>query len=98
LLTTMEKKQFEAIAASLNSIDRKLDVLISLQKRSLPKPVISKEERKVFELCDKKHTNAEIATATNKTKTNVNFILSRLRDKGLIQSIDIEGKTVYEKL
>ena len=94
----MEKKQFETIANSLASIDRKLDILISIQKRALPQPIITKEEKKVFELCDKKHTNAEIATATTKTKTNVNFILSSLRDKGLIQSVDIDGKTVYEKI
>ena len=94
----MEKKQFEAIDASLNDINRKLDVLINLQKRALPKPTITKEEKKVFELCDKKHTTAEIASATNKTKNNANFILCSLRDKGLIQSIDIDGKTVYEKV
>jgi hypothetical protein len=94
----MEKKQFETIANSLESIDKKLDILISLQKRTLPKPKFGKEEKKVFNLCDKKHTSVEIASTISKTRNNVHFILSQLRDKGLIQSVRTEGKTVYEKI
>jgi hypothetical protein len=94
----MEKKQLNAIAASLKSIDEKLDILISLQKRALPKPKIGREENKVLQLCDRKHTMADIATATNKTKNNVNFFLSRLRDKGVIRSTEVQGDTVYERI
>jgi DNA-binding transcriptional ArsR family regulator len=43
-------------------------------------------------------TVEEIAKGTEKTENNVNVILSRLRDKGLIKSVDIKGRTVYEKI
>jgi len=76
----MEKKQFDSLAASLNSINEKLDILINLQKQTLPKPNIGGEEKKVLQFCDKKHTNADIVTLTHKTKTNVDSILSHLRD------------------
>ena len=33
-----------------------------------------------------------------KTENNVNVILSRLRDKGLIKSVDVKGRTVYERI
>jgi len=94
----MEEKQFETLAASLKSIDEKLDILINLQKRALPKPKITKEEKKVLQLCDKKHTVTDIASATNKTKSNVGFILSQLRDKGVIRSTEVQGNIVYEKI
>jgi DNA-binding transcriptional ArsR family regulator len=94
----MEKKKLDAIAASLKSIDEKLDILINLQKRALPKPIIGREENRVLQMCDRKHTIADIAIATNKTKNNVNFILSRLRDKGLIKSTEVQCNTVYERI
>jgi DNA-binding transcriptional ArsR family regulator len=94
----METKQFDALAASLKSIEEKLDILISLQKRALPKPNIGTEEKKILQLCDRKHTVADIVGATNKTENNVNVILSHLRDKGLIRSTEVKGNTVYEKI
>jgi DNA-binding transcriptional ArsR family regulator len=82
----------------LKNIEKKLDILVDLQKRTLPKQSVTKEERKVLNLCDKKHTAEDIAKATGKTETNVNYILSSLRNKFLIQSVKVDGKTVYEKI
>ncbi len=64
----------------------------------MPKQEIGEEEKKVLELCDRKHTVADIAKETNKTENNVNFILSRLRDKVLIRSIQVKDNTVYERI
>lgn len=94
----MSKEQIEELSKTLSSIDKKLDILIILQKRSCPKPQIGKEEAKILQLCDKKHNIDEIVKATGKTENNVNVILSGLRGKGLIRSIEIKGMIVYEEI
>ena len=94
----MDKEQAKQLIKSLNNIEKKLDTLIGLQLRTLPKREPTKEEKKVLALCDKKHTVEEISKETCKTVTNINFILSSLREKFLIQSVKIDGRTVYEKL
>ena len=57
----MEKKQFDELMKSLKGIEDKLEILLNIQKATMPKPSIGKEERKVLKLCDKKHTAEEIA-------------------------------------
>lgn len=94
----MDKEETKQLIKSLNNIEKKLDTLITLQLRSVPKKEPTKEEKKVLVLCDKKHTVEEISKETGKTVTNVNAILSSLRDKFLMQSTKVDGKTVYEKL
>lgn len=94
----MDKKQFDELMKSLKGIEERLEILLSIQKATMPKPSIGKEEKKVLKLCDKKHTSEEIAKETGKTENNVNVILSRLRDKGLIKSVDMKRGTVYEKI
>jgi transcription initiation factor IIE alpha subunit len=94
----MSKEQFEELNKSLKSIDGKLEILINLQKRVLPEPTIGKEEKKVLKLCDKKHTIDDIVKETGKTENNVNVILSRLREKGLIRSVETKNNIVYEKI
>lgn len=92
------EKLFEEMLKSLKRIEEKLEILINLQKVAMPKPKVTTEEKKILKLCDKKHTAEEIAKGTGKTENNVNVILSRLRDKGLIKSVEIKGRTVYEKI
>jgi hypothetical protein len=94
----MSKKQFEELLKSLKSIEDKLEIIIKLQKTILPKPSLGKEEKKVLKLCDRKHTIDDIVRETGKTENNVKVILSRLRDKGLIRSVEIKSKLVYEKI
>jgi transcription initiation factor IIE alpha subunit len=94
----MGKKQFDELLKSVKAIEGKLEILLNIHKATMPKPSIGKGERKVLKLCDKKHIAEEIAKETGKTENNVNVILSRLRDKGLIKSVDIKGRTVYEKI
>jgi DNA-binding transcriptional ArsR family regulator len=94
----MDKKDLEDITKSLNNIEEKLDIMINLQKRGLPKPSLGKEEKKILQLCDKKHTIDDMAKATGKTQNNINVILSHLRDKGLIRSTEVKDAIVYEKI
>jgi len=94
----MDKKQFDEVMKSLKGIEDRLEILISVQKATMPKPSIGKEERKVLKLCDKKHTVEEIAKETGKTENNVKVILSRLRDKILVKSVETKGRMVYERI
>jgi hypothetical protein len=91
-------KQFDDLIKSLKSIDEKLEILIMIQKRSLPTPSVGEEEKKVLALCDRKHIIGEIANLTSKTENNVKVILSHLKDKGLIRSIDLNRVIVYERI
>jgi DNA-binding transcriptional ArsR family regulator len=94
----MSKKQFEELLKSLKGIEDKLEILINLQKTILPKPSLGDEERKVLKLCDRKHTIDDIVRETGKSENNVKVTLSRLRDKGLIRSVEIKNRLVYEKI
>jgi len=92
------KDQYGELLQSLKNIEEKIDILISLQKRSAPKVTIGKEESKVLKLCDKKHTIDDIVRETGKKENNVKVILSHLKDKGLIRSVEIKGIIVYERI
>lgn len=94
----MDNKQFKELTKLLKSIETKMEILINILKASMPKPKVTPEERKILKLCDKKHTIDDMMKATGKTKTNVNFLLSQLRKKGLITSIRMKDKLVYEKI
>lgn len=94
----MDKAEFKELMQQLKSIERKLDVLVKLLKASMPKPKITPEERKILELCDKKHTINDIVKETGKTRNNVKVILTHLRNKGVIKTIKIKDKTVYQRI
>jgi hypothetical protein len=94
----MSKRQFEELLKSLKNIEDKLETIITLQKTIVPKPSLGKEERKVLKLCDRKHTIDDIVKETEKTENNVGVILSHLRDKALIRSVEIKNRIVYEKI
>jgi DNA-binding CsgD family transcriptional regulator len=94
----MSNKQFREMTTLLKSIDEKLDTLVNFQRTLMPKPKLTKEEKKILKLCDRKNTISEIATKTGKTSNNVNFLLTQLRRKGIIRSVKIKDRTVYEKI
>ena len=94
----MSKEQFEKISKTLDNIDSKLTTLIVLQKRASPKPKIGNEGAKILKLCDKKHTIDDIVKETGKTEDNVKVTLSNLRSKGLIRSVELKDKLVYEEI
>jgi len=94
----MSKEQFKKLMKSLKSMESKLDILIRLQKASMPKPKITPAEKEILKLCDKKHTINDMMKETGKTETNVNRLLSVLRKKALIKSVSLKDKLVYEKI
>jgi Fic family protein len=94
----IDNGKFEQLMRSLHNIETKLDILINLQRTSIPKPKVPKEEAKILKLCDKKHTIADMVSKTGKKNSYIRKILTQLRKKGLIVSIKSNGKTVYGKV
>jgi len=94
----MSKKQFEELLKSLKNIEDRLEILINLQKATMPKPSVGEIEKRVLQLCDKKHTIEDIAKETGKAQNNVRAILSNLRDKGLIKKVEIKDRVVFETI
>lgn len=90
-------KKDSEILKQLKSINGKLDVLINLTRLSAPKQKPTKEERKILELCNMKNTVSDIVNKTDKKKSNVEFILSNLRNKALINSIVVTDKKTSKK-
>lgn len=94
----MNKDQFNKLMKSLKRIQSKLDILIRLQRTSMPKPKITPAEREILKLCDRKHTVEDMVKETGKSKTNVETLLSNLRRKAQIVSIRVEGKVVHKRI
>lgn len=92
------KEQINKLLKSLKRIESKLDILVRLQKASLPKQNATTEENKILKLCDKKHTIQDMVTKTGKSEGNVKFLLSQLRKKVLIKSVKLSDKTVYKRI
>ena len=88
----------------LKSINSKLDILVNLARLSAPKQKPTKEEEKVFSLCNMKNTIADMVEKTVKKRGNVEFIIASLKNKTLINSTNItdketgKRKTVYSKV
>ena len=88
----------------LKSINSKLDILVNLARLSAPKQKPTKEEEKIFSLCNMKNNVADMMEKTGKKRGNVEFIISSLRNKTLINSMNIKDKetgkkkTVYSKV
>lgn len=86
------------ILGSLKNIEKKLDILIKIQKSIAPKPKIGSDEKKILKFCNSKYTINEIVEKTQKTKGSVEVVLSKLRSMGIIKSVKIKGKIVYSKV
>ena len=93
-----QKDPTAKLLKSLKRIESKLDVIISLQKASLPKPTISPTESEILKLCDKKHTVKDMMIKTGKTETNINSLLTKLRKKVLITTVKVDSRKVYERI
>jgi len=93
----MDNGQFKKLMESMKSLESKLDKLVIFAKMGVPKLKISPEENKIFKLCNKKNSMDDMIKKTGKTKTNVGFLLSQLKSKGLIKSVKIKDKLVYER-
>jgi len=92
------EEQTDKLLKSLRRIESKLDVLVRLQKASMPKQKTTPTEKEILKLCDMKHTIQDIVKETGKNESNVNRLLSELRKKVLIKSVKMNRKLVYKRL
>jgi len=61
-------------------------------KQKLLKP--GSIENQVYELCDGTNTAQDIATKIQKSTDYTNAVISNLRRKGLVRTLEIEGKRI----
>jgi len=64
------------------------------EKRNILK---NETKRRVYDLCDGKHTVTDIAKQLKTTQPNVSYHLSSLLESGLILYQDVGGKRYYFK-
>lgn len=94
----MSDEKLSAIEDSLEDIKAIL-ILSNNDKIQEAKKQLLKEgseQKKIYDLCDDK-TTQEIATTLQKSLEYVNSNLSLLRKKGLIKTVEREGKKVHEQ-
>lgn len=94
----MNTEQFNEIKDILVSINNNIELLTLYSKMGITKPEVTTEESKVLKLCKENNTIEEIVKKTGKKKSNVAFLLSQLRTKGLIISIKKANRLVYKQL
>ncbi len=91
-------------AETLGRILERLDVIMELM---LPGPRIGVEEKerlltsarkRVYNLCDMRHTTLEIAKELNKSESNIRKVLSELRTGSLIKTMQLDGRTVFARI
>lgn len=93
----MERKDIET--------KRLLEKILSILKLANSKAILQEKEeilenktkRKIYELCDGKHTVSDIASELKTTQPNVSYHLSSLLESGLVLYDELAGKRYYFK-
>lgn len=93
----MERKEIET--------KRLLEKILSILKLANSEAILQEKEkilenetkRKIYELCDGKHTVTDIASELNTTQPNVSYHLSSLLESGLVLYDELAGKRYYFK-
>lgn len=93
----MERKDVE--------IKRLLEKILSVLKLTNSKTILkekdvilrNKTKRRIYELCDGKHTVSNITSELKTTQPNVSYHLSSLLESGLVLYDELGGKRYYFK-
>ena len=64
-------------------------------KKHLLKP--GSVEAQVYELCGERKTTQDVAAAIQKTPEYAGAVISTLRRKGLVRTLEVDGKKVHEQ-
>lgn len=64
-------------------------------KKGLLKP--GSIENQVYELCDGTNTTQDIATKIQRSSEYTGAVISKLRRKGLVRTVEREGKKIHEQ-
>jgi len=84
---------------------RLLDKILAILKLANSEKILKNKEsllqnetkRKIYELCDGKHTVKDIVSALGTTQPNVSYHLSSLLESGLVLYEDVGGNRYYFK-
>lgn len=84
---------------------RLLEKILSVLKLAHSKAILAEKnkilknvtKRKIYELCDGKHTVSDIASKLNTTQPNVSYHLASLLECGLVLFDEVGGKRYYFK-
>jgi hypothetical protein len=95
----MSEDTFKEIKTLLEDIKALLlltnqDKLEDMKKKMLKSDSI---ESQVYELCDGENTSQDIANKIQKSAEYTGAVISKLRRKGLVRTIEREGNKVHEQ-
>jgi hypothetical protein len=68
---------------------------IEAEKKRLLKP--GSEERKIYDLCEEGKTNEELSVMVGKPPAYVRSVISTIRKKGLIKTVEHDGKKIHQQ-
>ena len=96
----IDKNSLEEIKQSLQDI-KSILLLANQDRLQAAKANLLKTgsvEQQVYDLCDGENTNQAIADVLHKPEKNIRAVISSLRQKGLIKTIDRNGQKVHEQI
>lgn len=95
----MSEEKLDEIKSLLDDVKSILQLAnhdkIDEAKKKIMRP--GSMEETVYKLCDGISNNADIASKVQKTEDNVRATVSTLRQKGLVRTIEKDGKKVHEQ-
>jgi predicted transcriptional regulator len=95
-----EKELLQGIQQSLAEL-KSLFILANQEKLAAAKCTLLKEgtmKTQIYNLCEEPKTTQEIAQSIQKQVEYVNSYLSRLRNDGLIKTIEKDGKQTHAQI
>jgi DNA-binding transcriptional ArsR family regulator len=89
----------------IKNVKRLLEKVLAVLKLSNSEKILNNKEnllqnetkRKIYELCDGKHTVKDIVSALETTQPNVSYHLSSLLESGLVLYEDVGANRYYFK-
>ncbi len=95
----------DASSEQIRDLKRLLEKVLAILKLVNNEKIVGSKERllqnetkrKIYELCDGKHTVKDIVSALGTTQPNVSYHLSSLLESGLVLYEDVGGNRYYFK-
>lgn len=99
----MDENMNTKLSAMFPMLEDVLSHLTVLVRLLVPAPTpdefnLKGEQREAYILCDSMHTIEEIVKIIGKPANQIRMTLTRLRKKGLVQSVKLGGRVVYFRI
>jgi|WetSurMetagenome_2_1015567.scaffolds.fasta_scaffold34024_3 hypothetical protein len=88
------------IKQSLDDI-KSILLLVNQEKIAAAKKILLKEgsiEKQVYDLCDGENTTQDISVVIKKSKEYTGAVISTLRQKGLVKTLQKNDKKIHEQI